>query len=253
MSCHRLHLGGRVGQRRDPGHEARLKGAGVERGKDIAEMVMRRRAVHTGPKPPQQFDLPLAKARDIGERLRPRENRQKNQEQHLGERIIHFAGLTMIRQLAEIVKENSLSPQSLQILSRRNPSPPSSHAQISERPATQRLQKAVDARTLDNFFRTCPQIGVKFGDVPVVPDLVGVGVVRARLCKMRLYILAHSLCEFDWQEPVAPTKTGARSRTPAKLGTEPPDVIKAFSPYVFTDNWLGCIGVSVHPRPTRSW
>ena len=35
----------------------------------------------------------------------PRENRQKNQEQHLRERIIHFAGLTMIRQPAEMVKE----------------------------------------------------------------------------------------------------------------------------------------------------
>src|ERR1700730_6586727 len=68
-------------------------------------MVMRRRAVHIGPKPPQQFDLPLAKPRDVGERLRPRENRQKNQEQHLRERIIYFAGLTMVRQPAEIVKE----------------------------------------------------------------------------------------------------------------------------------------------------
>src|SRR6266566_6917177 len=70
-----------------------------------AAMIVRRRAVHIGPKPPQQFDLPLAKPRNIGKRLRPRKNRQKNQEQHLRERIIHFAGLTMIRQPAEIVKK----------------------------------------------------------------------------------------------------------------------------------------------------
>src|SRR5438309_9502692 len=68
-------------------------------------MIMRGCAVHIRPKPPQQFDLALAKPRDVGERLRPRENRQKNQEQYLRERIIHFAGLTMIRQLAEIVKK----------------------------------------------------------------------------------------------------------------------------------------------------
>src|SRR5258705_10527331 len=58
-----------------------------------------------GQKPPQQFDLPLAKPRYIGKRLRTRKNRQKNQEQHLRERIIHFAGLAMIRQPAEIVKK----------------------------------------------------------------------------------------------------------------------------------------------------
>jgi hypothetical protein len=68
-------------------------------------MIMRGRAVHIGPKPPQQFDLPLAKPRDVGKRLRPRKHRQKNQEQHLRQWVIHLAGLTLIRQLAEIVKE----------------------------------------------------------------------------------------------------------------------------------------------------
>src|SRR5450756_2014548 len=68
-------------------------------------MIMRGRAVHIGPKPSQQFDLPLAKPRDVGECLRPRKNRQKNQQQHFRERIIHFAGLTMIPQPADILKE----------------------------------------------------------------------------------------------------------------------------------------------------
>ena len=40
--------------------------------------------------------LPLAKPRYVGERLRPRKNRQKNQEQHFRQRIIHLAGLTMM-------------------------------------------------------------------------------------------------------------------------------------------------------------
>src|SRR5450759_4820749 len=68
-------------------------------------MIMRGRAVDIGPKPSQQFDLALAKPRDVGERIRPRKNRQKDKEQDFRQRIIHFSGLTMVRQPAEIVKE----------------------------------------------------------------------------------------------------------------------------------------------------
>ena len=75
-SLNRDHLGGCVRQRRHPGHKAKLEGAGVKRGKDIAEMIVRA-CVYIGPKSPQQFDLPLAKSRDVGECLRPRKNRQK--------------------------------------------------------------------------------------------------------------------------------------------------------------------------------
>jgi hypothetical protein len=35
-----------VRQRSDPGHEAKLEGTGLERGEDIAEMIMRGRAVY---------------------------------------------------------------------------------------------------------------------------------------------------------------------------------------------------------------
>ena len=103
LAIDRDDLGRRVRQRRDQGHEAKLKGAGVERGKDIAEMIMRRRAIHIGPKPPQQINLPLAKSGDVGERLRPRKNRQKNQQKDFRQRIINFARLTMIRQTIEMV------------------------------------------------------------------------------------------------------------------------------------------------------
>jgi hypothetical protein len=68
-------------------------------------MIMRGRAVHIGPKPPQQIDLTLTKLRDVGERLRPRKDCKKNQEQYFRQRIIYLAGLTMIRQLAEIVEK----------------------------------------------------------------------------------------------------------------------------------------------------
>src|SRR5258707_15477078 len=65
LAVDRHGLGRRVGQGRDPGHEASLERAGVEGGKDIAEMVMRGRAVYIGPEPPQQFNLPLAKPGDF--------------------------------------------------------------------------------------------------------------------------------------------------------------------------------------------
>ena len=72
-----------VEQRRDPGRKAKLEGAGVEHGEDIAEMIMPGRAVHIGSKPPPQLDLTLAELRGADERLRPSKNRQKNQEQRL--------------------------------------------------------------------------------------------------------------------------------------------------------------------------
>jgi hypothetical protein len=71
LGIDRDDLGWRVCQRRDPGHEAKLEGTGIERGEDIAEMIMGGRTVHIGPKPPQQFDLALAKPRYVGERLHP--------------------------------------------------------------------------------------------------------------------------------------------------------------------------------------
>jgi len=52
LAIDRDDLGRRVRQRRNPGHKAKLEGASVERGEDIAEMIMRGRAVHIGPKPP---------------------------------------------------------------------------------------------------------------------------------------------------------------------------------------------------------
>jgi hypothetical protein len=43
-------------------------------------MIMRGRAVHIGPIPPQEFDLPLAKPRGVLNVSAPGKNRQKNQK-----------------------------------------------------------------------------------------------------------------------------------------------------------------------------
>jgi DNA-binding GntR family transcriptional regulator len=63
------------------------------------------RAVRKGREPPQQVELLLAKPRDIRERLRSGQNRQQNQKQHFRQRIIHLAGLPIVRQIVEVIKE----------------------------------------------------------------------------------------------------------------------------------------------------
>jgi hypothetical protein len=77
LAVDRDHLRRHAGQRRDPGDKTALKRLGIERGEDIAEMVMRRRAARKGPKTAQETQLPIAKIRDVRERFRPRQHRQQ--------------------------------------------------------------------------------------------------------------------------------------------------------------------------------
>ena len=113
-------LRGRAGQRRHPGHEAALELLGVEGGEDVAEVIVRRRAVAKRPEPAQQLDLLLAEPRDIDEGLRPRQHRQQAQQQHLGKRIDHLAGLARVRQILEIVQENNRLAERRQLRTARS-------------------------------------------------------------------------------------------------------------------------------------
>ncbi len=99
-------VGGRLGQRRHPGNEAALERLRVERGEDIAELVMRGRAVLEGPEAAQEVDLRLAKERNFGERLGAGENGEQAQQQDFIERINHFALLPAIRHVLEILQKN---------------------------------------------------------------------------------------------------------------------------------------------------
>ena len=72
-------LGGRFGQRRDPGNEAALKCGGIERGENIAQRVMRRHTVGEGAKPPQQVELFTAESRDVGKAIGSGEHREQTQ------------------------------------------------------------------------------------------------------------------------------------------------------------------------------
>ena len=83
---------------------------GIERGENIAEMIVRRRPVAKPPEAAQQFQLLLAEAGDIDEGLRPSQHGEQTQQQHFVERIDHLAGLAVVRQIAEMTqKTNRLS------------------------------------------------------------------------------------------------------------------------------------------------
>ena len=81
------------GQRGDPGDEAALELLGVQRGEDIAEVIVRRRAIPERPEAAQKLKLLDAEAGDIGEGLRPGQHGEQTQQQDLIERIGHLAGL----------------------------------------------------------------------------------------------------------------------------------------------------------------
>ena len=68
---------------------------------------MRGRSIAKRPEPAQQVELLLAEPGDVGERLRPGKHRQKAQQQHLVERIDHFAALARVWQILEILQKNN--------------------------------------------------------------------------------------------------------------------------------------------------
>ena len=94
-------------QRRHPGNEAPLKRLGIERRKNIAEVIVGGRPVTKRSEPAQQIDLLLAEPRDIDEGLRSAQNREQTQQQHLGERINDFAAVARIGQILEMIQKNN--------------------------------------------------------------------------------------------------------------------------------------------------
>ena len=75
---------------------------GVERGKNIAEVIVRRRAVAKRPEPAQKPNLLVAEAGNIDDGFRPGQNRQQAQQQHFVERIRYLATLPRVRQVSKM-------------------------------------------------------------------------------------------------------------------------------------------------------
>lgn len=112
-------FGRRVGQGRDPGDKAPLERLRVERGENIAQMIMGGRALREGAEATQEIELLLAEPRNIGEGFRPGQHGEQAQEQYLVERIDDFPSLMAIRHVLEIAKKNSRLGQSLEVPSAR--------------------------------------------------------------------------------------------------------------------------------------
>src|ERR1700690_4153629 len=107
-SAHRLavdrhHALRNADQRGDPGHEAALEVLRVERGEDVAEMVVRWRTVEEWPEASQKLQFHVAKPGDIDEGFGPGQHREQRQQEHLIERIRDLAALTRIRHILEMI------------------------------------------------------------------------------------------------------------------------------------------------------
>ena len=92
----------RLRQRRHPIDKATLERVGIERGENIAQRVMRRRAVGERRKPTQQRQLLFAEPLDIGEAFRPGQHAKERHQQYLVQRIDDLARLPRVRQITEI-------------------------------------------------------------------------------------------------------------------------------------------------------
>ena len=113
------------GRLRDPSGEATPKGLGVERGEDVAQMIVRRRAVFEGQKPLQKRQLGSAETGDVGEAVRAGDHRQQAKQQYLVERISDLAALPRVRHRFEVTKKRRRLEQNGKIgLLRFHPSLP---------------------------------------------------------------------------------------------------------------------------------
>ena len=100
-----------------------LEFLGVERGEDIAELIMRRRAIRKRSEPAQKVELPRPEAGDFHEAFRSRQDRQQAQQQHLIKRVDHLATLPRVRQRPEMIQKNNRFAQSTRRVHHATPLP----------------------------------------------------------------------------------------------------------------------------------
>ena len=96
LTIDRHYAGWHTGQRTNPRDEALLELLWVEGGKDIAEVIVRRRTIEERPEPPEAFELPAPEACDFDKGFRARENRDEREQKHLAERISDLAALAWV-------------------------------------------------------------------------------------------------------------------------------------------------------------
>ena len=97
-------VGAELGERADPGDEAALELLGIERREQVAQLVVRRRAVLERPEAAQKLKLLLAELGDLHPALGGGQHGHQAQQQHLVERIPHLAGLARVFEGLEMLQ-----------------------------------------------------------------------------------------------------------------------------------------------------
>ena len=77
----------------------------VERGEDVAEMIVRRRAVEERTEAPEQVEFHATEPGNIDEGFGPGQHREQCQQEHFLERIHHLAALAPVRHIFEIIEK----------------------------------------------------------------------------------------------------------------------------------------------------
>src|SRR4051812_1468144 len=132
LAVDRDHPGRSAGQRRHPGDEALLELLRIERGEDVAKMIMRWCSLGERPEPAQKLALLGPEAGDLDEAVGSRQNRQQAQQQHLVERVDHLAALPRVRQRSKMIQKNNRLAQSPCRVHRAAPSPNQRRSMDSE-------------------------------------------------------------------------------------------------------------------------
>ncbi len=96
-----------------PGGEAALELLDIERGENLGEPVVRRRAVVELAETLQKSELGLAETGDVDEGLRSREDRQEAENQDFPQRIDHLPRLSRVPEILEIIKKNNVIENAL--------------------------------------------------------------------------------------------------------------------------------------------
>src|SRR5450432_362288 len=93
------------GDRCDPGCEAALELSGVQHGQDVAEMIVRRRAVTERTEAAEQVQLLHAKDGYLGDGLRPGQYREQAEKKDLLQRIAHLSLLPGVAEMLEAAQK----------------------------------------------------------------------------------------------------------------------------------------------------
>jgi len=100
-------VSGKSAQRRNPVDETALESLGVEHGKDVAKLIMGRRAVLERREAAQEIPPLFTEFGNLHPAVRTAKDCDQRQKQHFGKRIENLYNLSRIRQILEMGKKNN--------------------------------------------------------------------------------------------------------------------------------------------------